>query len=385
MKIKNIYTLLCLLFYCGNSSAQDSITTIKKWRVGGYIKYVPSIQFDEDFINTNTVNLIHQRINIKWNQSSDVYFNGEFRNRIFIGEIADRSKDFENRLHNNSGAITLDKIWINERGIAFHTNTERLYTHIQKEKWNARIGRQRINWGITNYWNPNDIYNAYNFLDIDYEERAGVDAVKWQYYLSDFANIELVYAAPEKNQSVSAARYFFNKNNYDIQVIGGWYKNQLTIGTGWAGNIAEAGFKGEVQFYCKHDQLEEQLNISIGTDYLFKKGWYLNAGFLYNSRGINSKLDDWADLNLNLSAKNLMPGKYSLMLACSKEFSPIHAANFNLVYSPRISLLILMPSVSFNLHPDLDADIICQSYFCDLQSSFKGIKYLGVFRIRWSF
>ena len=52
-------------------------------------------------------------------------------------------------------------------------------------KINFRIGRQRINWGTTTIWNPNDIFNAYNFLDFDYEERPGMDGGKFQYIFNN--------------------------------------------------------------------------------------------------------------------------------------------------------------------------------------------------------
>ena len=69
---------------------------------------------------------------------------------------------------------------------------DRLFIEWNKEKWNIRIGRQRINWGINLAFNPNDIFNAYNFLDFDYEERPGVDAARVQYYYGSFSGLDLV-------------------------------------------------------------------------------------------------------------------------------------------------------------------------------------------------
>ncbi len=34
-----------------------------------------------------------------------------------------------------------------------------------------------------------------------------------------------------------------------MQLITGWYNEHLTLGAGWAGNIKDAGFKGEVQYF----------------------------------------------------------------------------------------------------------------------------------------
>lgn len=282
-------------------------------------------------------------------------------------------------------ALNLQKAWINRDGFVFHTNTERLYIDLKKTKWNARIGRQRINWGMSAIWNPNDLFNAYNFLDFDYEERSGVDGVKLQYLQSDFSNIEIVYSAAKTKQMVTAVRYFLNKWNYDLQLIAGWYKNQATLGTGWAGNIKDAGFKGEVQYYFTGKDSLDQLNITLGIDYMFKKGWYLNAGALYNSHGINEAVSNWNTINLNLSAKNLMPGKHNLLLTGRKEITPVMSASLSMVYSPGLDLLILLPGFAYTISAKLDAELIWQSYFADINNRFQAINHFGFCRIRWSF
>ncbi|MGE5109088.1 MAG: hypothetical protein ACM3H8_16240, partial [Sphingobacteriales bacterium] len=323
-------------------SAQDSTEKIKKLTITGYIKSLESISFSKDFKENISGNLIHNRINAKWKPIDKITVAAEFRNRFFWGEEVKATPGFATLLRNNNEKINLSKIWLEKNGLVLHTNIERLYFDYRKENWNLRVGRQRINWGITTTWNPNDIFNAYNFLDFDYEERPGSDGTKFQYLFNDFFNTEIAFSHGDKNKStVSAIRYFLNRWNYDMQLITGWYKDHITLGAGWAGNIKDAGFKGEIQYFFKTKDSSDHLNMTMEVDYVFKKGWYVNAGFLLNNRGLNEIVSDWNKVNLNLSAENIMPTKWNFIFTTRKEINPLLTGSFSVLYSPNVNLLIL--------------------------------------------
>ena len=102
-------------------------------------------------------------------------------------------------------------------------------------------------------WNPNDIFNSYNLLDFDYEERPGADAVKMQYLINDLSNIEAAIANGPYNSATVAAKYSLNRDEYDWQFLAGTYARRFTAGLGWSGNLGKAGFKGETQMFYKKD------------------------------------------------------------------------------------------------------------------------------------
>jgi len=355
------YTLILCLLMSNVLLAQDTVPKISNLRFNGYIKLVETIEFDQINHSNTSGHLLHNRMNLKWIPTSTTYFVGELRNRLFYGEAGS----------------------INHKPV-FKSEIERLYTDIQVAKWNIRLGRQRVNWGIATIWNPNDLFNAYNFLDVDYEERPGSDAAKIQYSFSSFENIAFVHSGLGKHQ-ISAAKYFINKGGYDFQFIAGNYKGDPTIGTGWAGNIMDAGFKGEIQYYMNGNEALKQLNLTIGFDYLFKKGWYVNTGYLYNSQGLNEKLQVNQHLNLQLSSKNPMPTRHNMLIMLQKDLNPLSSVGLSVVYAPNVDLLLLMPSFKLNLIQNLDADLIWQSFFLNRASTFQGINSLVFFRLRWSF
>lgn len=383
--MKNSFVWMIVLFCCQSAAAQDTAVAAKKFSVTGYLKGLETYSIDKLNHNNTWGSLLHNRINTKWKPNNHLTFVAELRNRIFWGGQLQQVPDFALLLRNPNEQWNLQKAWINNRNLVIHSNTERLYVDLKNDKWSTRIGRQRINWGMATTWNPNDIFNAYNFLDVDYEERPGSDALSLQHRLSDFSHIEGVYSTAGNKKQIAAARYFLNKWNYDLQLIAGMYHGTATLGAGWAGSIKETGFKGELQYYFANKDSAAQFNLTIGFDHVFKGGWYTGLGALYNSLGLNQTISNLEELNLNLSAKNLMPARFSYLASVRKEITPLSSVVCTMIYSPGINLLIFSPGISYNISSQLDADLIWQSFFLSYQNSFQGIRDIGYLRLKWSF
>jgi len=367
-------------------SGQDSSTVARKFSVSGYIKDLQTLTFDDSFNNLISGNLIHNRINMKWKPSDKITGTAEFRNRLFWGEEVKLSPDFSSLLKNENEAIDIQKIWLENRSMVLLTNVERMYVDYRKDELNIRVGRQRINWGVNTIWNPNDIFNSYNFLDFDYEERAGVDAGKISYLFHNSVNAEFAYAyAGKRNGSVAALKYALNKWNYDVQFIIGWYHNHPTAGAGWAGSIKDAGFKGEVQYFFASKDSADHLNFALEVDYMFNKGWYLNLGMLFNNRGLNRPIDNWNNLNLGLSPANLMPTKWNMIAMCTKEITPLLSINVSVLYALGANLTIFYPSFQYNLATNLDVNLVWQSFYAEQRQGFEAVKHQAILRLKWSF
>lgn len=127
-------------------SAQDSAEAKKsKWEINGYIKNLESLSFDQNFNNSISGNLLHNRLNFKWKPSDKITAAAEFRNRLFWGEEVKLTPGFASRLRNENEKVNLQEIWINKRFLVLHSNVERLYVDYHEPEWNLRVGRQRIN------------------------------------------------------------------------------------------------------------------------------------------------------------------------------------------------------------------------------------------------
>lgn len=379
--------LLIVLFHCCllSVSGQDSSVITQKWKLNGYVKDLQSLNFNKDFRVLVPGNILHNRMNLRWTPQKKIQLGVEWRNRFFWGEEMASIPNFLRQLRSAQELVNLNITWLDRPNYALITQTDRFWAAYENNNWSLRLGRQRINWGQTTTWNPNDLFNTYNFLDFDYEERPGTDALNIERKWNDFSSVQWV-AAPQRKigQSITAVKYSFNQQGYDFQVLAGWYKGQITVGSGWAGSIGEAGFKGEVQYYLPASGQSGLFNSSIEIDYAFKKGWYVNGGLLFNSGG-TSTATGWETLKFDFSPKYLMPTRWNMIATTAKAFTPRFSLTTSLLYAPGSNLLLILPALKYNLADDLDADLIGQSFFYGNKQSFEARQHRLTLRLKWNF
>jgi len=353
----------------------------------GYVKNLHEFSFVDQLDQLQWTTLIHNRLNFKYTPSDDIKIRLELRNRLFYGDTIKHIYGFSEAISNDNGIIDLSWNAIENKDMLFNTTIDRVLVNYTKGNWDITLGRQRVNWGMNLVWNPNDIFNTYNFLDFDYEERPGSDAVRVQYYLGDFSKLEVT---AKKGRSaddyIVAAMYKFKKGTYDIQLITGVYQKNWVIGAGWAGNLKNAGFKGEVSYFVPYETYFNSKNVlsaSVSVDYGFKKGLYIQGSVLYNSSADDSTGNIGDLLSTNLSANNLMPYKYSGFLQLAKEFNPIFSSTVSTIYSPTNHSIIIIPSLNYSVATNWELNFTGQSFF-----EFEEYKTLGnslFVRLRWSF
>lgn len=353
--------------------------------INGYVKDMQSLHFSKDFAQLNATNLIHNRINTKWMPHNQTKLVLELRNRLIWGDEVKTIPNYAQLLRNPNEKWDVSRVWFSNPSLVMHTNIDRLYLDLKYEELALRVGRQRINWGIATTWNPNDIFNSYNFLDFDYEERPGTDAVKLTAELTPFSGLEFAYAPANKSGGpVWAGKYFFNWKGYDFQLISGVFDKRGTLGLGWAGRIGNAGFKGEGQIFSATGNQKPQLNLCLESDYVFSGGWYAAGSLLYNNNGIQSPIRNPLELNFNFSPVNLMPTRWNFILSARKEITPLFSAGLSLLYAPGTHLLLALPGLRYNLTSNLDVDLIWQGFFAEMKK-FEALSHRGFLRLKYSF
>ncbi|MEN8121983.1 MAG: hypothetical protein ABFS35_16660, partial [Bacteroidota bacterium] len=164
----------------------------KKWELNGYITNMQSVQFENVHGVWLSDNLINNRLNFNWYPNDKWKFNFGLRNRIFTGESVKLIPEYDQLLlQSEQGWIDLSRNVINEQSVILNSSIDRIYLQYETGNFSATLGRQRINWGKSYVWNPNDLFNAYSFFDFDYPEKPGSDAIRLQYYTGMASSIEL--------------------------------------------------------------------------------------------------------------------------------------------------------------------------------------------------
>lgn len=377
-------TLSLLLLFGNGLTAQEE----KKMQLRGYVKNMQTLLFFNDAYPVPVSgqlrdtffqdNLLHNRLNFTWFASAHLKVKAELRNRIFYGEWIKSNPNFAEQVADaNNDYFDLSMVLVDKPGFVVHSMLDRFYFEYAKGNWEIRAGRQRVNWGISNVWNPNDLFNAFAFTDFDYEERPGADALRVKYFTGYASSIELVATAADRFRDATfAALWRFHYKSYDFQLLAGRYGNEWVSGGGWAGNIKNAGFKGEFTWF------KGAFASTLGLDYTFPKGTYVNLSYLYNSSGSTSS--DIAGLfNFELSARNLYPYRHALFGQLSYPFHPLVNGFLALIYSPvSVRPLFLNPGFTWSIATNWDLDLIGQvvmnrdeTYKSPIQALFLRFKF----------
>lgn len=374
---------------CLTIAAQTEEQKVPLIELNGYVKDVQNTSFTQKIDSNVSSNLIHNRLNLKINISKKLTGRLEIRNRIFYGEQIKRTPNFGHNINQYNGLFKLSNLWINEKSFVAHSVFDRFLIQYSDINWDIKLGRQRINWGINTIWNPNDIFNAYNFLDFDYEERPGNDAFRVQRNLAGTATLEIAYK-PGKNkyETIAAILYKFNRWKYDFQFLSGLYQSDFVLGTGWAGNIKQAGFKGEISYFIPQKKDLNTVKVctfSFMADQTFKNDWYLSIAALYNSNPSNLFNENSAFYSSNIAAKSLFPFRYNFYFNVLKTISPITSYTFSTIYSPEKNTLILVPTFAWNVATNFDLDFTAQTFFSKQVYTYENIGYTIYIRSRWNF
>jgi hypothetical protein len=388
--------LAILILFCSDSYGQDTIGRGLKdiVHLRGYVKNMQSYQLaDLKYISHN--NLVHNRLNLRLYPSARWTVGLEIRNRVFTGDQVQLNPLFRSSVDVDAGLMDLSWMWLDEPGIVGLTQMDRAWARWSNEKWDVTVGRQRINWGLNAFWNSNDLFNSFNLVDFDYEERPGSDAVRVQRYFGGQRSIEVAIAPSTFDSNwVGAGIYRFNRWTYDFQVLGGWWKEDIALGVGWAGNLRTASFKGEATYFHPQDDWSDTIGVlstSLSLDYVFSGSLYVMGGVLYNSQGVDSTVPLSQLANSAIvstrppSAKYLMPTKYSLLLSVSKPITPLLGASLVAIYAPGMNLVFIMPSLSVAVANNWDFAVFAQSSMLDDGNSFRNHGTSIFARLKWGF
>ncbi len=369
---KAIYIILWCWPLFGWTQSEDT----RNWELGGYIKNLQTLLFFNDaFPDLQTFqlvdtflqdNLIHNRLNFKWYPNDHLTFYAEARNRIFFGDLVRANPFYAEQIDDaNNDYFDLSAVILDNNSWVFHTMLDRLYLEYVKGNWEIRMGRQRVNWGINTVWNPNDIFNAFSFTDFDHEERPGSDALRVRYYTGFASSVEIVAKAFDRwDEATVAGLWRFNKWQYDFQILAGVADNHLTLGGGWAGNLKNAGFKGEFTYFKGLESgLQEAFAATLGFDYSFSNATYINLGLLYNSLG-SGAAPVGGLFTFELSARNLYPYRWAFFSQVSHPITPLLGGGLAVIYSPvSVHPLFLNPTLTYSIKENWDLDMVGQLVF----------------------
>ena len=189
--------VLLLLVVCVAAISTNSQSV----SLSGYVKDMQGVYYLENPIplgngpatfQWSTYNQVHNRLNLDWTPVKDLRVEAGIRNRLLAGKLIKDIAGYAGMVEKDDGLLDLSWNLVDQPTDWFlNTSIDRLYLEYTLNHLQLRLGRQRINWGINLVWNPNDLFNAFSYIDFDYEERPGSDALLLTWYSSATSSLDL--------------------------------------------------------------------------------------------------------------------------------------------------------------------------------------------------
>jgi len=380
-KIKRSTIFLAILIVVATVKAQDKVS------FGGYISNLGSSSFQKFSSDKTWDYALHNRINLAYYPNTHLTAHLEFRNQFFWGETVKSDPEYATRYARDKGFLNMNFNWFENNSNFMNTQIDRAYLDWVSGNFELSAGRQRINWGRTLVWNPNDIFNAYSFYDFDYAEKPGSDAIRAQYYTGTASSVELVAKTDSSKNLTIAGLTKFNKWGYDFQVLSGYVNGEdLVLGSGWEGNLKSIGFRGEMSYYYPTTNFSDTTGsflASISFDYSFQNSSGLQFEFLYNDK--KNLFTNLYDLYRSpASSKTLSISETNFFINGSYPVNPILTVNLAAMYFTDQKGYFLMPGVDLSAGNNLLISFIYQ-YFNLEYEGFRVAQNLAFARVKWSF
>ncbi len=393
--MKKIFVFGLLVFgMIFHISAQDKKQ--RKCTLNGYISYMNSNSFDSISNAWLIDNQLHNRLNFEYFPTEKFSFVAQLRTRFIYGNSVLLIPGYDDMIETETGYLHLNKNVLSEQNFLLNMNLDRLYIKYSTGKWDFQLGRQRINWGRTLVWNPNDIFNTYSYFDFDYEEKPGSDAVRIQYYTGAASSLEVAASVNYEERMTVAAKWLINKWNYDFQLIlGEMEQRDYIAGFGWAGAIKNLGFRGEATYFNPIDNSDTTREASFsGTfslDYTFSNSLNIMAQVLYTEIPKDNPLNNFATFyTSNLNAKYLSFTPWNIFGSIQYPITPLFNLSLAGMYYPEINGYFLNPGFDFSLSDNLMFSFIYQYFRGDFPNAITGITQkqqinFAFLRVKWNF
>jgi hypothetical protein len=369
------------------SAAMNSLQAEMPLSLNGYINVMQSMTFDSlsgPFLNEN---LLHNRLNFKWYLNDNITAALELRNRLFTGDMVRMGKPYSDMIGSDPGVVDMSWNLFSEQSFLLNTTLDRLWLDFRFNRLQVTIGRQRINWGQTLVWNPNDIFNTYSFFDFDYPERPGSDAMRVQFFTSSAASAEMAVKFDGNNDVTAAGLYRFNSRGYDIQFLAGINQGKdIVAGTGWSGAIGNLAFRGEASLFAPvFDSTDEKSTVLVTTslEKIFRDNSMAQFQLMYCNNPF--QLNGFESFySAGLSARDLAFSKLSLFGQGTWAATPLLSIYLSAMLFPGLKGYFTGPGLEYSLGDNLGFTLIWQHFNAEIEDTNYNIN-IAFLRLKYSF
>ncbi|MFH0764077.1 MAG: hypothetical protein V1927_03660 [Candidatus Omnitrophota bacterium] len=274
-------------------------------------------------------------------------------------------------------------VLVNKRDLFWTESFYRAYIQYDTPLVKCVIGKQNIDWDRMRFYHPFDLFNPVSPLQIEKDEKMGVDAVNIELRAQPFMSYNFIYAPDRSGGLESYGLRFASKvRDYDIFLMAADIEKDYYVGFAFDGYLKESGLRGEVSYTFNHnyndkvidngnynDDPDNFLRASIGMDRSFTSKLYGIIEYFYNgvAKIMNAPL---FISSLPYSRRALTITKHILGAGLEYEAAGITKLNNYLFYDFEGKSLFYNPEFKWSIKPNADITIGCQIFTGDSDSEY---------------
>jgi hypothetical protein len=276
--------LLAALVLCAfPARAQDSTSNFQ-YRFGGYYRslFTTSHSFFTGDAYGDSLNRVRLSFDGGWKKTFLVHL--DYDNEVHFGNLITQP-DFDLvRQRQENAYFGLLHVLVNEPHAYWDTSLYRGYLTLRSGRAELTLGRQRIAWGTSHFWSPADVFNPISPLQVEGDQREGVDAAQLSMRLPKNLRWSVVYAPQNGiDQSTEATRLATTIHNFDVAAFAGRFRQDRMAGGTFAGQWGGAGLRGELTYTWRANSVQPNaLRLTFGSDYALNSKLYLVGEYFYN-------------------------------------------------------------------------------------------------------
>jgi hypothetical protein len=380
------------------------------FEANGYLTGMPSLYWNEDSSLWQV--LIHNRLNFNWYPSEYLTASIQLRNQIIAGDFAELMHAKEGFVKENYFLPLTFHRYLDHRYL-LSSAIDRFWLQYTWNKLEIKIGRQRINWSQTFVWNPNDIFNTYNFFDFDYPERPGADAIRLQYYTGNTSSLDLAVKIDSSKNITGASLFRFTRWNTEFQLLAGylsnmnqvqisdtfpaytWKTEDLVCGSGFSAGFGTVSLRGEFSYLYSVQENNDSTNqflASITVDYTLGSKTSMMFEFFFNNNVLLSDISFFGLYGASQNIKTLAFTKYNAFGQVTYPIIPILNGTLASMYffDKNLMGIFIGPSIDLSLGNDLTLSTFFQIFTFRYENPFTSEKEwlnsnFAFLRLKWNF
>lgn len=330
-----------------------------------YIKTI-ALASETVFGENYFLDLTRARFDLKLRYKKHIAFRAVYDQEALLGDYLKTQEFKQVKDLEPKDFLDLDWTLLDRKNIFWRHSLYRAYGQYKTEKASITVGRQRIAWGTGRLWNPTDLFNPVDPLQLEQDEKRGVDALSFDWFFDDFSFLNLVYAPQRSQEDLKAGiRLKTSLEDWDLSFMGGRFEEDEVIGGDFSTTLFEGGLRGEMTYTSVSGDSNDFLRFVLSYDYTFENSLYFLFEYFYNGGNLPA-----FDLTTFLQDGIATVQKNFMGLNLGYDITPLIRAETHFIWDVDGKSTFIWPKLIWSVTQNLDATLSGQIYHGNEDSEF---------------